>query len=525
MDPFSECVIEPAEQLTNWSRAPGHFFLIMFALAILVLPAQVRAGKEIADGSNSERNQFLASLTSINEHTAQSDASSRNRRVWSRHYDGSAHTLDLAQAVAINPDGTMVFVTGLTNGVGDGQYATIAYRATTGRKIWQSLYNGSPCTDAAIALAVSPDGTKVFVTGSSGCLGLEDYATVAYDATNGSELWVARYNGPTGDPDEAYAVAVSPDATTVFVTGRSFGVLGEGRDYATVAYDAVTGQELWTSRYDGPAHGEERSNDEAYALAVTPDGTKIVVTGVSAGVGSLSDYTTVAYDTTTGNQLWLSRYNGPANADDFAQAAAVSHDGSKVFVTGYSYGSNTFSDYTTLAYDVVTGTELWARRYDDPAHGYDFAYALAVSPDGTKVFVTGSSDGPDFTISDYATQAYDASNGKQLWLQRYNGPGNSTDSASAIAVSPDGGKVFVTGISSGLDTDFPFDFATVAYDATTGHALWQDRFNGPAHLSDWPYDLTVSPDGTKVFVTGSSDAVNSGTNYLTLAYADGATLN
>jgi hypothetical protein len=92
-----------------------------------------------------------------------------------------------------------------------------------------------------VAVAVSPgnnDNNGVFVTGSSGCLGLEHYVTVAYNATTGVELWTRRYDGPTHDPDEASALAVSPDGKKIFVTRRSFGQIGEGRDFATVAYSA-----------------------------------------------------------------------------------------------------------------------------------------------------------------------------------------------------------------------------------------------------------------------------------------------
>jgi WD40 repeat protein len=503
--------------------------LIALVLACFAISQTSQAVTPLPDEgypNTDEGDNMLFSLTTGSSDTAIGlttlvDSTTSNRALWLRRYNGPGNGSDSAQAIAVSPDGTKVFVTGYSDGVDPGfsfDYGTVAYDVATGRKLWLNRYNGSVCTDSAAGLAVSPDGTKVFVTGFSGCLGTEDYATVAYDAGTGQELWVSRYDGPTGDPDEAYAVAVSPDGSKVFVTGRSFGVLGEGRDYATVAYDAATGQELWVRRYDGPGHGEKQSNDEAYAVTVSPDGTKVFVTGASMGIGFNSDYATLAYDATTGRNLWLARYNG-ANMEDFAQAMAVSPDGTKVFVTGYSYSGSSFSDYATLSYDAATGQELWLSRYDDPAHGFDFAYAVATSPDGTKVFVTGSSDGVDLAISDYATLAYDAATGENLWLRRYNGPGNNSDSAYAVAVSPDGSKVFVTGFSSGIDPDFPFDYATLAYDTAAGHKLWLQRYNGPAMRSDLAYDLVVSPDGSKVFVTGSSDGIDSGSDYTTIAYA------
>jgi hypothetical protein len=58
-------------------------------------------------------------------------------------------------------------------------------------------------------------------------------------------------------------------------------------------------------------------------------------------------------------------------------------------------------------------------------------------------------------------------------VRRYNGPGNSYDFANALGVSPDGSKVFVTGesnASSALDSK---DYATVAYNASTGASLWE----------------------------------------------------
>ena len=114
---------------------------------------------------------------------------------------------------------------------------------------------------------------------------------------------------------------------------------------------------------------------------------------------------------TPGEQLWVKRYNGPGNAgngDDNAFALGVSPDGSTVFVTGSSTGSTFFTDYATVAHDASTGKLLWVRRYNGPGNSDDFANALGVSPDGSTVFVTGDSAGST-GLSDYATVAYSAS--------------------------------------------------------------------------------------------------------------------
>jgi hypothetical protein len=79
------------------------------------------------------------------------------------------------------------------------------------------------------------------------------------------------------------------------------------------------------------------------------------------------------------------------------------------------------------------------------------------------VFVAGFSTSNSTRIFDYATVAYAATGGARLWTARYHGPGlrSGFDMASAVAVGPRSGAVFVTG--SSFTNASGYDFATVAY--------------------------------------------------------------
>src|SRR5204862_169172 len=157
-----------------------------------------------------------------------------------------------------------------------------------------------------------------------------------------------------------------------------------------------------------------------------------------------------------------------------------SPDGSKVFVSGRSDGGSTSFDYATLAYDAASGAKLWRRRYNGPGDGADAATALGVSPDGAEIFVSGESAGS--TGWDYATPAYDAPSGAGLWRKRYNGPGDGADAANALGVSPDGSEVYVSG--SRTEPTGRMNYATVAYEASSGERLWLSSYNGPGKGDD-----------------------------------------
>jgi hypothetical protein len=361
--------------------------------------------------------------------------------------------------------------------------------------LWTRIYDGpAHARDTAYDVAASPDGSRVFVTGASFSENDGyDYETVAYEAS-GARLWAARFDGPTHQDDEARAVGVSPDGTTVFVTG--FGFDGAARQIYTNAYHASTGAVEWQSSF-----GAALSWDSAFDLEASSDGSIVVVAGwTSRGSGTFPR--TVALDQATGDLLWAKRRGPDGTFDEIVQDVVISPDASTVFVVGT--GSTDFGNSTdgfAMAYDAATGHRRWVLVYDGHDHLRDGSLGIAVSPDGSMVYVATESESAT-TAFDYVTSAYDAVTGSPLWTNRWNGTSHDVDQPSAIEISPDGTTVLVTGRTHQTTPAF-FDFGTVAIDAATGDRLWIKRYDH-ARVDDEARDIGVSADGTKTFVTGMS---------------------
>ena len=314
-----------------------------------------------------------------------------------------------------------------------------------------------------------------------------------------TQVWVARYDGPGQGYDAATALALD-DAGNIYVTGYSVGPVFTN-DYATVKYDSL-GNELWVVRYNDPANGD----DIAFDMELDQTGN-IYVTGYSADSVGVYDYATVKYDP-SGNELWVARYNGPGSYWDRANALAVDDD-CNVYVTGFGEGLGTDNDYETIKYD-SSGAELWVARYNGPGNYHDAALDVVLDAVGS-IYVTGNSSGLG-TYADFGTVKYDPS-GNELWVARYNGPAGFNDEAAAVVVD-DLCNVYVTGFSA--DPDTIDDIATVKYDSE-GNEMWVARYNGPASGFDRAYSLVL--DGcSNVYVAGYSYGIGTSADITTIKY-------
>jgi uncharacterized delta-60 repeat protein len=191
-------------------------------------------------------------------------------------------------------------------------------------------------------------------------------------------------------------------------------------------------------------------------------------------------------------EKWVKRQNGDANAVDLARALVVDCKGN-VVVTGLADGDINLSgtNWATIKYN-DDGDIKWLKRYNGPGNGSDEASAIATDSKA-NIYVTGSSTGIG-TGRDITTIKYD-DDGNTKWVKRYNGPGNDVDHANAITVDDDG-NVYVTGFSrTGIGTTSTI--TTIKYD-DDGHTKWVRSFGTGTGNA-----IAVDEQGN-VYVTGGS---------------------
>ncbi len=398
---------------------------------------------------------------------------------------------------------------------------------------WVAKYNGPDnFYDITYSMIVDSYG-NVYVTGGSRSYDGENYTTVKYD-TNGNELWVAYYNGPANKHGHANDITVD-SLGNVYVTGKSDGTTSRW-DCATIKYDP-NGNEIWVKRYNGgdddiayaitadtqgniyiTGHTDDKYNTIKYDAngnqiwnskyeGSSGEAMDIVVDDLSGNVyvfgRTETDLTTVAYDQ-DGNELWIKKYGSCYYFSPRSRYIVVDSLGN-VYVVGTTKGSGTSHDFTTIKYDSL-GNEIWVAKYNSPGNGIDQAFGIDLDSSG-NVYVTGCSYFPSPTYREYATVKYDQ-NGNEIWVANYG-----YGSGRGIRVDDSLGFIYVTGTYSNGSIA---TMTTIAYDQD-GNELWVGNYNGPGG-EDKGIFIDVDASGN-VYVSGYSKGNETYTDFCTIKYS------
>ncbi|MCC7301820.1 MAG: hypothetical protein IT233_04170 [Bacteroidia bacterium] len=351
---------------------------------------------------------------------------------WMFTYNGTMNGGDYAKALKIDPTGNIV-ITGTSVRASGNDITTIKLNSS-GTLLWESHYDGGSGGNESSAGLSLDEGGNIYVCGSTLGVASQDVVIIKY-SQNGVELWNQTFNGSWNLDDIPYRIAC--DNNSVWVAGKTF--TGTYSDALLLKYSSA-GTFLWSKTNNGSGN-----QDDEFLDLTADEAGNIYVTGNTYGSGPGQDMLTVKYSS-SGQQKWVSKYNGPAGNDDLG-TSIVYHTGS-VYVCGGSKGEEsgiTSYDFVTVKYG-SNGSAKWIQRYNGAANRDDMPAQIILDQAG-DILVGGSSEGGD-TNTDYLVVSY-SKQGTFDWLHRYN---NATVNGADVLVgiaSDELHNVYLTGTSYG----------------------------------------------------------------------------
>ena len=344
--------------------------------------------------------------------------------------------------------------------------------------------------------------------------------------------------------EDASADATSITASTTYSNGSSilgdYGVLTIGAD-GSYTYNANTANAL--------DDGDTATDVFTYTVSdgsLTDTGTlTITIEGINDAPVAQDDYgfidenatltvsatadatTDNVYATNTGpitsGAISISNHTNASttNGDTYSQDLDFNSDGTYTYVGGsrhglvFKYGLTTAYDFSTIdtvAYDGSTNTDGY-QKLDPDVGGVT---GISAKPDGTKIFVTGTS-GSDIIIKQFSlstannlatadTVAYDASSNTDGYKEYTFSDFTSGNAQHSLIFSSDGTKLFTFEVVSGNDKLHQYSLTTAWDIGSMNHdgsiTLQSDVYDPLGLTSDihTPRGMAFNNDGTKLTI-------------------------
>tara|TARA_R110002012_G_scaffold149614_1_gene308715 strand:+ start:669 stop:2408 length:1740 start_codon:yes stop_codon:yes gene_type:complete len=424
---------------------------------------------------------------------------------------------------AFSYDGTRMYVSFYSGGstiyVPPEQYnLSTAWDVSTAVPKVKRFYVGTQETNP-FGLYIKPDGTKMYIIGTTGDDVNEYNLSTAYDVSTASYVQnfsiSAQEVSPTG-------VEFKPDGTKMYIVGYTGDDINE--------YDLSTAWDVSTASYS-QNFSVSAQETLPHSLRFKPDGTKMYVTGYTGD--DVNEYNlSTAWDISTAS--YVQQF---ATGDTTQVSVAFCADGTKMYTGGLTndyikeFDLSTAWDISTASYVQNSGT-LVSNPYDlqllndnqlyilevttdsiinytldtdknirtidgiaqadDELSGgnYDLLGGLAISSDGTKFFVLDRDNKDritEFTLPTPYELKGAVRTGNFLNIE----PGTNESLPVAMHFSEDGSKIYIGGLDN-TRAIYLYTLST-AWDVTTA-TLQKQRINlySSPYTSSTKYDVNLT---------------------------------
>ena len=262
---------------------------------------------------------------------------------------------------------------------------------------------------------------KIKLTGAGTVRGY-DLVNASYD--NASFSFASQDVVPTD-------ITFNNDGTKMYIVGRGTDTVHQ--------YTLSPAWDISTASYDNVSFSVKTQDDAPTGITFNNDGTKMYMVGLVSV--SVHQYTlSTAWDISTASYDSVA-FDFSIQETFSAEALTFNHDGTKMYLVGR--GGNTVHQYTLFpAWDISTASYdnisfSVATQDSDPL-------GIAFNNDGTKMYITGTSTNSvhQYTLStpwDISTATYD-SVAFDVSLQE--------SFCQGVSFKPDGTKMFIIGSSS-----------------------------------------------------------------------------
>jgi DNA-binding beta-propeller fold protein YncE len=426
----------------------------------------------------------------------------------------------LPYGLAFSSDGTKMYVVGTSNDTVYQYTLSTAWDVSTASYTSKSF---SVATQESLpsVLAFSSDGTKMFVVGSTNVTVYQYTLSTAWDVSTASYYGNARES--CDSPGEANNNYCYPEITCTYVTDSCTGSTDSSSNYTCTvnlqSYADPTDSEtpyvtqVWL---DALVATDNNSATGYREVTAGVDVNSLVAFNITSSIfyGNLgeedsNDPLNITTTTTpTGNtgldhELYGPKYMCPNfpgclgfsvySQENAPNGLSFSSDGTKMYILGFS--NDSIYQYTlSTAWDISTAT--YATKSFSVTTQEGSPWGLAFSSDGTKMYVVGTTND---TVYQYTlSTAWDVSTA--TYASKSISVNTQDTSPHDLTFSSDGTKMYISGSTN--DTVYQYTLST-AWDVST--ASYASKSFSVATQETSPYGLSFNSDGSKMYIIGATN--------------------